>query len=83
MRTFFVVTAMAATLMAGATSAATVSAQIKSIDVKGRTVTMADGKIYQLGPNIKADKLKSGEKISVSYDKVGAKSIITKVEPAK
>lgn len=82
MRTFFVVTAMAATLMAGAASAATVSAQIKSI-VKGRTVTMADGKTYQLGPNIKADKLKSGEKISVSYDKAGAKSIITRVEPAK
>lgn len=67
----------------GIASAGTFSGQVKSIDVKGRIVTLGDGKTYQLAPGVKVDALKAGQSVTVSYDKLGTKSVITKIEPAK
>lgn len=83
MRKLFVIAATATIFMVGAASATTVSGEIRSIDPKGRTITLSDGKVYQLAPTIKVEMLKTGERISASYDKAGLKSVITKVEPAK
>jgi Cu/Ag efflux protein CusF len=46
----------------------TANGAIKSIDSKGNFVTLADGKVYQLPKGFDIKTLKTGEKVSITYD---------------
>lgn len=83
MKRLFLTIATTAALISGVVSAATLSSEIKSINLKLRTVTLTDGKVYQLATGVPADKLKVGDKVSINYDQAGTKSVITKIETAK
>lgn len=83
MKRLFFTIAATALLISGVVSAATLSSEIKSIDAKLRTITLTDGKVYQLAKDIPADNLKVGDKISINYDQTGTKSVISKIEKVK
>lgn len=41
---------------------------IKSIDAKGNFITLEDGKVYSLPKGFDLKTLKTGEKVSITYD---------------
>ncbi|RZS70641.1 uncharacterized protein DUF1344 [Phyllobacterium myrsinacearum] len=83
MKRLFLTIATVAALLSGAASAATLSSEIKSIDTKLQTLTLTDGKVYQLARGVSVNKLKIGDKISISYDQSGTKLVVTKIEKIK
>ncbi|MGN8024480.1 DUF1344 domain-containing protein [Phyllobacterium sp. 22229] len=83
MKRLFLTIATVAALLSGAASAATLSSEIKSIDTKLQTLTLTDGKVYQLARGVSVNKLKIGDKVSVSYDQSGTKLVVTKIEKIK
>jgi Cu/Ag efflux protein CusF len=56
-----------------------VSGTVKAFDLKAHTLTLADGKTYQLPANFKDPGLKMGEKITVHWKMDGAKYDATSV----
>ncbi|MGV3575504.1 MAG: DUF1344 domain-containing protein [Devosia sp.] len=44
-----------------------ISGTVKAFDLKAHTLTLADGKIYQLPATFKDPGLKSGEKVTVHW----------------
>jgi Cu/Ag efflux protein CusF len=46
----------------------TAAGAIKSIDAKGNFITLADGKVYSLPKGFDLKTLKTGEKVSITYD---------------
>jgi Cu/Ag efflux protein CusF len=46
----------------------TAAGAIKSIDAKGNFITLADGKVYQLPKGFDLKTLKTGEKVTITYD---------------
>jgi Cu/Ag efflux protein CusF len=80
-----VITAAAFAFVAVATvaNAAEVTGSIKAIDTKASTITLSDGKTYQLVKTIKIADLKVGEKVKVIFDTSGKTMTATKVEAAK
>ena len=83
MKRLFLTIATVAALLSGAASAATLSSEIKSIDTKLQTLTLTDRKVYQLARGVSVNKLKIGDKVSVSYDQSGTKLVVTKIEKIK
>lgn len=61
--------------------AAEVSGQIVSIDAQARTVTLDDGKTYNLPQDFDVASLQQGEKVKITVDDAD-KMTITDVEPA-
>lgn len=45
----------------------TISGMVKAFDLKAHTLTLADGKIYQLPATFKDPGLKAGEKVTVHW----------------
>lgn len=62
-------------------AAQTATGEIKSIDAKQATITLADGQVYQLPKNFDAKSLKKGEKVSVTFDKTNGKMVASAVKP--
>jgi Cu/Ag efflux protein CusF len=62
--------ASAAALLAllGSAYAATVEGTIKAVDPDTKSITLDDGKIYQLPPQASVDRLKVGTKVAVTID---------------
>ncbi len=56
---------------------------IKSVDLKGMSITLADGKTYMLPKGFKDPGLKSGEKVDITWTKVGGKLEATAVTVVK
>lgn len=76
MRNFLLPLTLAAAVgLSGAGFAAGTAATgtIKSIDVKAETVTLQDGKTYQLPSGFKLDAFKVGEKVSLMWEMKGGK----------
>ena len=78
--------AFAATAMAPAAKPAvsaqaeqSISSTVKSIDLKARTLTLADGKTYQLPTTFKDPGLKAGEKETVQWKMNGRAYEATRV----
>jgi Cu/Ag efflux protein CusF len=85
MRKSLILAASLATMAFSATAfAAAMDAKgvIKSIDTMKHTITLADGKLYDLPANFDAKKLKVGEKVNVAYNIKGGKMIATSVKAA-
>jgi len=49
----------------------TAEGTIKAIDSKAMTLTLSDGSIYKLPAKFKVADLKAGEKVKVTWDKMG------------
>ena len=56
---------------------------IASIDKKGDSITLADGKTFSLPEGIEAETLKVGEKVTVTYTAKGGKLAASSIQPAK
>ncbi|WP_250889238.1 DUF1344 domain-containing protein [Mesorhizobium sp. dw_380] len=56
---------------------------IASIDKKGDSITMADGKTFSLPEGIEAETLTVGEKVTVTYTTKAGKLAASAIQPAK
>lgn len=56
---------------------------IKALDLKASTVTLADGKTYELPKGFKDPGLKTGEKIDITWAKIDGKDVATAVTIVK
>jgi Cu/Ag efflux protein CusF len=63
--------------------AADATGTVKSIDAKAGSVTLDDGVTYVLPATVKADTLKVGAKVKVTFDKTGGKMVASKVDVVK
>lgn len=70
---------------AGASFAAgmDVSGTIKAIDAKAMTVTLEDGKVYQLPTGFKLDAFKVGEKVKITSEMKSGKNDASAMVEAK
>lgn len=79
------------TLLAGvvlASTAALAAAQtktgeIKSTDTAKHELVLSSGDTFELGSGVKIDKLKAGEKVTVTYEMKDGKMLASKVHAAK
>lgn len=55
---------------------------IKSIDQDKGTVTMTDGKTYDLPGEFDYSSIKTGMKVLITYEKVGKERYISGIDPA-
>jgi Protein of unknown function (DUF1344) len=80
-----IIAAGAAAMLAGSTIAgyaAEASGSIQSIDVAAGTVTLADGKTYQLPADFDAASLQVGQDVTITYDQgAGGTMTATAVTP--
>lgn len=56
---------------------------IASIDKKGDSITLTDGKTFSLPEGIEAETLKVGEKVTVTYSAKAGKLAASSIQPAK
>jgi len=56
---------------------------IASIDKKGDSITLSDGKTFVLPEGIEAETLKVGEKVVVTYSTKAGKLAASSIQPAK
>ncbi|BCG98979.1 DUF1344 domain-containing protein [Mesorhizobium loti] len=56
---------------------------IASIDKKGDSITLSDGKTFVLPEGIEAETLKVGEKVVVTYSTKAGKLAASSIKPAK
>lgn len=83
MRKFiFAAAAIAVLASAPMAHAAEITGAIEGVDAAGGTITLDDGRTYQLPETVKAEDLKVGAKVTVTYDEAGGKITATAVVPA-
>ena len=72
-------------LLAGNAFAATQSksGEIKTLDATKHELVLTTGDTFELGKTVKADKLKAGEKVTITYDMKDGKMIASKIHAAK
>ena len=74
------VTTAALLAFLGTAYAASVQGTIQAVDPTTKSITLDDGKIYQLSPEASVGKLKVGAKVAVTVDdKTG---LVTSIEKA-
>jgi len=77
--------AVAAAALLGATSvafAADATGKIKSLDMSKAMITLDNGSSYVAPKTVKLSDFKVGEKVTVSYTKVGDTMDLTSIKPA-
>jgi Cu/Ag efflux protein CusF len=80
-----------ATVLAGVVLASTAvlaatetkTGEIKSTDASKKEIVLSSGDTFELGSNVKLDKLKVGEKVTVTYETKDGKMLASKVHAAK
>lgn len=70
-------------LIATEAGAADVTGIIRTIDPAANAITLSDGKQYAIGPTLKLDSFKAGDKVKVTFGVSGKKRMVSKVEAAK
>ena len=68
---------------AGVAYAKTTTGTIASIDKKGDSITLSDGKTFSLPEGIEAETLKVGEKVTITYSTKAGKLAASSIQPAK
>jgi hypothetical protein len=73
------------TLLSSAALAAaqTKTGEVKSTDATKHELVLSTGDTFELGSNIKIDKLKVGDKVTVTYDMKDGKMVASKVHHTK
>ena len=64
-------------------SAADVTGVIQTIDPTANALTLSNGTQFSIGPTIKGDAFKPGDKVKVTFAISGKKRIISKLEAVK
>jgi len=82
MRKVIAATAIVMAALATAAYAKGATGTIASIDKKGDSFTLSDGKTFALPENIEVETLKVGEKVSVTYSAKAGKLEVSAVQPA-
>jgi Cu/Ag efflux protein CusF len=83
MNGFRIAAAAIALMAAGAVAqAAETTGTIESVDPSSRTLMLDDGVTYQLAEAVDAEGLKTGDKVTVTYDQSGGKIVVSAVAPA-
>ncbi len=84
MKKSVIAAAAVALAMASATGANAKAATgtIASVDKKGDSFTLSDGKTFALPENIEVETLTVGEKVSVTYSGKAGKLMASSVQPA-
>lgn len=75
-----IATAAALLAMLASAYAATVEGTIRSVDPAAKSITLDDGKIYQLPPEAAVDQLTVGTKVAVVVD--DTTGIVTSIQKA-
>ncbi len=57
--------------------------EIKSTDATKHEIVLSSGDTFELGSKVKIDKLKVGEKVTVTYEMKDGKMLASKVHAAK
>jgi hypothetical protein len=86
MRKFILPVVTAAALLAPSLAMAavqTTEGTIKSIDAKAMTITLNNNQAYHLPASYRVADLKAGEKVKVTWDKMGQLNEASKVEVEK
>jgi len=65
------VAALSASSLAFAATPSTVEGTIKAIDAKADTITLDNGAVYHLAKTIKIAEFKIGEKVKITFEKMG------------
>lgn len=80
-----VIAAAAVMALASATGAYAKAATgtISSVDKAGDAFSLSDGKTFALPENIEVEKLKVGEKVTVTYTAKAGKLAASSVQPVK
>ena len=76
---------LAASLASTAAFAATQikTGEVKSTDLTKHEFVLSSGETFEAGSKIKLDKLKVGDKVSVSYHTKNGKMIAANIKPSK
>jgi Cu/Ag efflux protein CusF len=72
-----------AAAFAASAPAATVTGTIATVDIKNDSITLVDGRHFTLPEGIEAEKLKSGEKVTVTYAVKNGKMVVSKIRASK
>lgn len=76
---------VAVALLSSAALAATETktGEVKTADVAKHQLSLATGETFDVGSHIKLDKVKVGEKVTVTFEKKNGKMEASKIVPAK
>lgn len=76
---------LAVALLSSAALAATESktGEVKSADIAKHQLSLASGETFDVGTHVKLDKIKVGEKVTVTFETKNGKMEASKVVPAK
>ena len=78
MRRFTIAMILAAAFAASA-FATTITGTIASVDKKNDSITLVDGRHFTLPEGIEAEKLKAGEKVTVTYTVKNGKMVVSAI----
>ncbi|MCB1481713.1 MAG: DUF1344 domain-containing protein [Rhodobiaceae bacterium] len=72
------VSALALTLVTGATFAAEMAAgTVAEVNTETREVTLDDGKVFVLGDSVDIETVKAGSTVELTYDMMDGKMVVT------
>lgn len=76
---------VAVALLSSAALAATETktGEVKTTDVAKHQLSLASGETFEVGSHVKIDKIKVGEKVTVTFENKNGKMEASKVVPAK
>jgi hypothetical protein len=72
----------AATLAFAAGPAVTATGKVKSVDMLKHTVTLEDGSTHKFARGVSIDRVKVGERVTLTYSSVGSISEVSEIAPA-
>ncbi len=78
-----VLAALALVSTAALAATQTVTGDVKSTDSAKRELTLANGNTFELGSSIKLDKIKTGDKVAITYEMKNGKMVASKVKHEK
>lgn len=79
----FIAAVAVASTAALAAATQTRTGAVKSADTAKHELTLSNGDTFQVGSSIKLNKLKTGEKVAVTYEMKGGKMVASKITPTK
>jgi Cu/Ag efflux protein CusF len=72
----------AAAFAFAAGSVVTATGRVKSVDMMSHTITLEDGSTHKFARGVSIDRVKVGDKVTVTYSSVGTISEVSEIAPA-
>ncbi|WP_295555280.1 DUF1344 domain-containing protein [uncultured Hyphomicrobium sp.] len=74
---------LAAVSTAALAATQTKTGDVKSTDIAKHELTLATGDTFEVGSNVKLDKIKAGDKVAITYEVKDGKMLASKVHHTK